>query len=95
VSVEQPHKVVFEANTEANPELPRGGNWWVNHVHFDGDGEYLVVGYSFGGRLTNKSSEPVEIYETHTWKLIWSINSQEICSANLPRISPDRKKWHL
>lgn len=95
VSVEQPHRVLFEANTEDNPELPRGGNWRVSCIHFDGNGKYMVVGYTFGGRLTTKAYDPVEIYDTSSWRLVLSINSPDICSAEPPRVSPDGKTMAL
>jgi hypothetical protein len=95
VTVEKPHRVLFEANSEDNPARPRGGTWSVASVHFDGNGRYLVVGYSFGGRLTTKQYEPIEIYDTLKWQLVWSVNSPGICSAQPPRISPDGKMMAL
>ncbi len=95
VMVDRPHKVLFEANTEDNPERPLGGNWFVDYIHFDAGGKYLIVGYYFTGRFVRKSYYPVEIYDTRTWQLVWSMNSSEIYSANRPRVSPDGKTMAL
>lgn len=95
VAVDKPHRVLFEANSEDNPAGPRGGTWSVASGHFDGNGRYLVVGYSFGGRLASKQFEPIEIYDTGKWRLVWSVNNPGICSAQPPRVSPDGKVMAL
>jgi hypothetical protein len=95
VAVEKPQRMLYEMNAGDNPARPRGGSWRVSSVHFDAKGKYLVVGYDFGGRLTSKEYEPIEVYDTLNWQLVWSVNSPDICSAQPPRISPDGKMLAL
>ena len=91
LAIGRPHKVVFEANAEDNPERPRGGNWSVTSLQFGADGQYLVVGYRFGGRFTEKTYYPIEVYETRSWRLVWRVNGEDARSYRPPSISPDGK----
>lgn len=95
IAVEASHKVMFEANADDDPHKPRGGVWGITRMFFDGGGRYLVVGYQFGGRQTSKYYEPVEIFDTSTWKIVFSVNHPGISSVVPPRISPDGKTLAL
>jgi len=91
VNVDKPHNVIFEARTNDNPERPLGGSWSVDSVHFDAGGRYLVTESNFGGRLTRKYLNPVEIYDTASWRVVWSCEAKGIPRGSPPRISPDGK----
>jgi hypothetical protein len=91
ISVERPHKIVFEANLEDNPRQPSGGTWSVSECSFEANGKYLMIGYQYSGRLTDKSYRPVEIFDTSDWHLVMRINDPQITSSILPAISPDAK----
>jgi hypothetical protein len=89
VSIDPPHKMVFEANTNDHAERPRGGVWSVTRVEFVSQGKYLLVEYHFGGRGTRVTYNPSDIFDTATWRKVWHENSLEVRSVTL---SPDGKK---
>jgi len=95
VSVDPPHTVVFEANTWDKQYLRGIGGWTVRDVQFCGDGAYLLVRYSCTGLYTlHPGYYIVEIFETATWKKIFSVNAEEMAYAGMS-ISPDGKKIAL
>jgi hypothetical protein len=71
ISISPPEHVVFEANTDVNPVMPRGGWWRVNRVAFASAGRYLIAGYTFGGRGTKLIVQSTEVFDTRTWKCVW------------------------
>jgi hypothetical protein len=86
VDIGPPVRVVFEANTDANPGKPHGGTWNVSRVDFVAGGKYLIVAYDFGGRLTSLSIDSTEILDTRTWNPVWKEDDRRIGSVTL---SPD------
>jgi len=86
VDITAPVRVVFEANSDANPAKPRGGTWKVSRVEFVASGKYLIAGYDFGGRLTTVSIDSTEILDTETWRTAWKEEDPKIGSVTL---SPD------
>ena len=83
LDITPPVKVVFEANTDANPAQPPGGSWVVRRVEFAADGRYLVVRYDFGGKLTKVSIDSTEIFDVRSWKSVWKENNPSIGSVAL------------
>ncbi|MEI6077253.1 MAG: hypothetical protein WCS94_16860 [Verrucomicrobiota bacterium] len=71
IRVSSPDRIHFEANTDVHPALPKGGQWGVRRVEFLAGGKYLLAEYHFGGRGTSVVSEPTEIFETATWRVVW------------------------
>ena len=95
VSANPPHGVVFKAHVAENPRRPRSGLWLVDSLDFSGGGRYLVAGYKFGGRATKKSLSMVEIFDTSSWRIVWSTEDAAISPVVTPRISPDGKTLAL
>jgi hypothetical protein len=81
-----PEKVVFEANTDSNPERPRGGQWSTRRVEFAGSGSFLIVDYEYQAR--NREMQHTEIFETKSWKIVWNKESLNLGAVT---ISPDGK----
>jgi hypothetical protein len=95
LSANPPHGVVFEAHVGENPRRPSGGLWLVDSLHFSGGGRYLMAGYKFGGRATKKSLSMVEIFDTSSWRTVWSTEDAEISPMVPPKLSPDGKTLAL
>jgi len=95
LSANPPHGVVFEAHVGENPRRPRGGLWLVDSLDFSGGGRYLVAGYKFGGRATKKSLSMVEIFDTSSWRPVWSTDDAAISPVVAPKVSPDGKTLAL
>jgi hypothetical protein len=95
MSVDLPHRAVFEAHVGENPRRPRGGLWSVDSLSFAGGGRYLIAGYKFGGRATTKSLNRVEIFDTGPWRIVWSTDDAAVSSALPPKVSPDGKTLAL
>ena len=95
LSATPPHGVVFEAHGGENPRRPRGGLWSVDSLDFSGGGRYLVVGYKFGSRATKKSLGMVEIFDTNSWRTVWSTEDVAISPVLPPKVSPDGKTLAL
>jgi len=89
VRIDPPHKVVFEAHTRDNPRWPWGGEWTVNSVQFECAGKYLIAGYDWGGRIFPNGKRLIEIFDTSSWRVVWSTTDEAISSSSPPRISPD------
>ncbi len=88
IRIGSPGRVLFEANTDVNPALPKGGTWMVQRVEFLSGGKYLLTEYHFGGRGTDLVLEPTEIFDTATWKIVWEESDVDIRKVTL---SPDGK----
>jgi len=88
VRVSSPDRVLFEANTDVHPALPKGGQWGVRRVEFFAGGKYLLAEYHFGGRGTSVVSEPTEIFEIATWKVVWR---EDDVTTRAVTLSPDGK----
>ncbi len=95
LSVDQPHALVFEAHSNDNPQSPRGGNWTVESLRFGGSGEYLTAEYEFGSRLTMKRLTVAEVFDTRTWRVVWSDEESGRSTARAPQISPGGKVMAL
>ena len=95
LSVNPPHCAVFEAHVGENPRRPRGGLWSVDSLDFSGGGRYLVAGYKFGGRATKKSLSMVEIFDTSSWRTVWSTEDTAISPVVAPKVSPDARTLAL
>lgn len=86
LSLVAPVPVLFEANTDKNPQIPRGGSWQVHWLDFVASGKYLVVEYFFAGRGTDVVLRPTEIFETEHWQKVWQVDDRNIHSIT---VSPD------
>ena len=84
-----PSQLVYAENETSDLDRLRGGVWRVSDMAFGAKGRYLIVGYLFGGRQTDRIYSPVEIYETATWRRVCVINSPSVANIPLPRLSND------
>ena len=91
VRIDPPHKLVFEAHTHDNPRWPWGGEWTVNSVQFECAGKYLIAGYDWGGRIFPNGKRLIEIFDTSSWRVVWSTTDETISASSPPRISSDGK----
>jgi hypothetical protein len=83
VQVSSPNRILFEANTDGHPALPKGGCWTVRRVEFQNGGKYLLAESHFGGRGTDVVLDPTEIFETSTWKIVWREDETSIRAVTL------------
>jgi hypothetical protein len=90
LSASWPQRIVFSANDQQHPRRPFGGEWSVARLDFYSH-RYLVVVSDFGGRLTAKTYNPIQIFDATNWQLVWFANSKHFNALLSPVISPDGK----
>jgi len=90
VSMLQPHAAALDLHRRELSHVPIvGGGWATTGVSFQAGSRYLVVGYSFSGRMTTDGPEPTEFIDTRTWKVVLTLSDPESSSAVQPQLSPD------
>jgi hypothetical protein len=63
----------------------------VDSVQFECAGKYLIAGYDWGGRIFPNGKRLIEIFDTSSWRVVWSTTDETISASSPPRFSPDGK----
>ncbi len=85
IDVARPEKILFEANSNANPFRPRGGSWRVDRVEFLAEGNYLVTETVYSRRF-GPFKYLTEVFDTSSWRSVWESKDPKTHSVTL---SPD------